>query len=848
MSSPARRLSLVALALALGAAARGEPPARTDLYGDPLPPGAVARLGTVRWTSGGFFDRMAFAPDAKHLVTGYSRLAVWDLATGRVVRTISTDRTPAGEGFSHGLTFSRDGKYLLSAEVLGSLRPGGWTGLERKVVLLLWDYSSGKLLAQSSDLDGWPHSLALRNDGLAAYVDRGNVVLWRPGEKAFRPVARPRKGEVVCDIAFSPDGKQLIVLSASAADGSSRARWVEVASGRLLKWVTLRSDINVILAPDNAVGASCRPGPLDLYDMNTGARRPLPVGDSNHTRVSFSPDGRTLLAWDREAESVQLWDVAEGKLLRRLRLPGLRRSESGATLLLSPDGATLASSEVGQVVRLWDARTGRPRLRLRGHVFTPYELAFSADGQEVVSYSLRPDPFGEVYRWEAATGKPLGDFALDAPLDDYLAGALRWLLAPGGRHLALQLRRSLRVFDTRTGKRIDLPDTIADDGDWSFTSDGRTLALPRPDRSIRLWDVTTGKIQGRVELEKKGGPLVWLRYSPDGRTLVTGDRDQKVRLWDAATGKYRRDLTPTPKGGPFGKNPEHLEVTFTPEGRHLFVSSYPYLLGWDTGTGRKLAPVDPDEDAGGGGAGTGPVAVSPDGRLLAWFPTSACLRLYEVCTGRMVHRFEDGRHWSVAFAPSGWRLATACSADVSVLVWDLPLLFRSQPLSGNDARPEVLWDVMAADDAAAAHRALWRLAALPGADAFLARRLTGVEEVPPERLRAMLADLGSPDFAKRKAAEEALAAAGEAARAALAEAAAAAKDPEVRRRLARLSARLRTPEARRLRELRAVLVLEARGTPEARRLLETLAGGAAEARLTQEARAALRRLERRPAP
>jgi hypothetical protein len=113
--------------------------------------------------------------------------------------------------------------------------------------------------------------------------------------------------------------------------------------------------------------------------------------------------------------------------------------------------------------------------------------------------------------------------------------------------------------------------------------------------------------------------------------------------------------------------------------------------------------------------------------------------------------------------------------------------------------------------------------------------------VPPERLRALLADLGSPDFDKRQRAEDALAAAGEAARAALAEAAAGTKDAEVRRRLARLRARLRPPEARRLRELRAVLALEARGTPEARRLLETLARGTAEARLTQEAKAALRR-------
>jgi WD40 repeat protein len=787
MLSPVRRLSLVALALALGPAARGEPPARTDLYGDPLPPGAIARLGTVRWRSEGEFVRMAFAPDGKHLVTGFCALSVWDLATGRVVRTISTDGTPQGEGFTYGFTFSRDGKRLLSAERRPD--PRDWLlGPPHKTALILWDFSSGKLLSRSPDLDGEPNCLALRHDGrLMACVNDRKVLLWVPGEKAFRPLAEREKGEVVSQLAFSPDGKHLLVAGRRTIRGAVVER-IEVASGKLLKRVEVGSEPGFIFAPDNSTGATyADPDQLYLYDMGAGAKRRLPLKEKvNYFGLSFSPDGRVLLAWDRWAETVHFWDVEKGQLLRRLRLPGLRRADEHATLLLSPDGTTLASSERRRVVRLWDARTGEPRLRPPGHASVPYQLAFSADGLEVVSYTPSPDPLGEVYRWQAATGKRLGDFALDAPMDNYGVGAFRWRVAPDGRHLALQMHRNLHLFETHTGKRIDLSARVNDDADWSFTPDGRALVTAGPNRSVHLWDVTTGKLQRRPELEKKGGPITWVRSSPGGRTLATGDGGRKVRLWDAATGKHRADLTSARPGGPIGKDPKLLETTFSPDGRYLFVSSEPYLLGWDTVTGREVAPIGSDEEDERGGLGTGPVAVSPDGRLLAWFASPGCLRLSEVCTGRIVHRFADGEYWSAAFAPSGWRLATGCHADASVLVWDLPLLFRSQSLSGKDARPEVLWDVMAADDAAAAHRALWRLAALPGADAFLARRLTEVERVPPERLRALLADLGSPDFDKRKRAEEALAAAGEAARAALADAAAGAKDPEVRRRLARL--------------------------------------------------------------
>jgi hypothetical protein len=228
---------------------------------------------------------------------------------------------------------------------------------------------------------------------------------------------------------------------------------------------------------------------------------------------------------------------------------------------------------------------------------------------------------------------------------------------------------------------------------------------------------------------------------------------------------------------------------------------------------------------------------------MGWFDEAWKLRLYEICTGRIVHRFEED-YSSIAFAPSGWRLATGCKSDASILIWDLPLLFRSQPFAGKDTSAEALWEVVASDDGVQAYRALWRLAALPETDAFLARRLQPGESMPRERLRKLLTDLGSMDFTARQKAEQTLAEAGEAVRVAVVEALAKTKDPEVRRRLLRLQERLQTQSPERLREVRAVLMLETRRTPEAKRLLKRLASGQPEARLTQEAKAALERLPR----
>src|SRR5271157_2308392 len=67
---------------------------RTDLYGDPLPRGAVARMGTMRFYMGTEIGSISFAPDGKTLATAAaatdSSLPIWEADTGRVVRTLPT--------------------------------------------------------------------------------------------------------------------------------------------------------------------------------------------------------------------------------------------------------------------------------------------------------------------------------------------------------------------------------------------------------------------------------------------------------------------------------------------------------------------------------------------------------------------------------------------------------------------------------------------------------------------------------------------------------------------------------------------------------------------------------------
>jgi dipeptidyl aminopeptidase/acylaminoacyl peptidase len=99
--------------------------------------------------------------------------------------------------------------------------------------------------------------------------------------------------------------------------------------------------------------------------------------------LAFSPDGRTLAAWQSgRVPALVLWDIATGKVRSRFkeeRFPGR------GSLVFSADGKTLASFGPDRAIRLWEVATGQERHRLEGHRGPVSSVAFAPDGRRLAS-------------------------------------------------------------------------------------------------------------------------------------------------------------------------------------------------------------------------------------------------------------------------------------------------------------------------------------------------------------------------------------------------------------------------------------------------------------------------------
>lgn len=262
------------------------------------------------------------------------------------------------------------------------------------------------------------------------------------------------------------------------------------------------------------------------------------------TSISWSPDGTKIASagFDR---TVQVWDaVGAGVMAAMGSHVFTYRGHSDRVLCVawSPDGRRIASASVDRTVQVWDAATGKTLFTHAGHTtFAVNALAWSPDGKLLASAS--DDKTVQI--WDLTTSSRIYTYREHKDRVTTLA----W--SPDGKHIASAgNEKKIQVWEPGRETKQNILSyfrstnrgnfTYADHSDkiksLSWSSDSKRIASASSDKTVRVWDASTGRTF--LASAKRSSAVNAVALSPDGKRVASGGNDKLVQVWNTLNGSH----------------------------------------------------------------------------------------------------------------------------------------------------------------------------------------------------------------------------------------------------------------------------------------------------------------------
>jgi WD40 repeat protein len=516
-------------------------------------PEAGEELGALKGHTGAITG-LAMHPDGIQLASTGSDYMVrlWDFDVVLQANEYSGHQAPVWTA-----QIAKNGQFVASA------------GADRTVKV--WENGTGKLLHSLEGHEAAVTALVITPDSKSIISGGGDRVLkvWDPAQGKHIRDLDGHAATVTC-LDVSADGKTL----ASGSADRVIILW-DLAAGKQNRIISDLDSLvtSVAFAPDgNTIAVGCVDQSIRLIDVDTGAVKHRWSGHGVSVNgLTFTADGAGLVSCGGDHQ-VRYWPMKDPG-----QNPVTFVGHTGPVSSVACFKDTIVSCGADQTVRLWKNEDGTPReLRtFRGHRDWVTSVAFSKDGYFVVSASVD---------------------------------------------------RTLRVWEITSRETPLLPEHMGAVFAVAFSPDGKKIASGGADKLIKVWDRTTG-----AELMTLSGHLdriANLVFTPDSKGLISasGRFERSLRLWDLESGK-ETPLTPAQQRSWKSMIGAALLLSLTPQGDKLLMwrtgnDRYITILGFDRVSGEELFAFN---DARPGihsfsfaGNGKRAAVGASDGRVVVW--------------------------------------------------------------------------------------------------------------------------------------------------------------------------------------------------------------------------------------